>query len=1031
MKIINDKTMKKIYLALSLFFVIQSMFSQQYSNYYNNIVPPSPTVAELAKYTTTPVSPYTGTPNISIPMGELRCGKLVVPVSISYHAGGIRVDDVASNVGLGWSLNAGGVINQTIKKCDDVSSTRYIMTFDDVYSGNYLSASKIHTLKSDIDSEPDIFSYNFLDYNGQFLMDKDHQFYNIREKQDLVFSMTNGREIKAVDLYGNSYYFSAIETARPVTTWYTCDLVNDPTRLLQRSGTSGPLPSVSAYFLTRMVSADNKYSIDFNYIDEDYSVETKLSGSIYFNCHLNKWEGRGEYTVESPYNDGNQTGKIPSANFYKSNIQYQTKKIQSIIASTGEQFEFTYKSTQRTDLTNSKALYSVYYKDNGIVKRWIFNQDYFISDVKITGTSEQQAQNYRLKLVSLYEEAPKREGNYSRKTYQFGYYGEASGEPIMPYRNAMCGQDAWGYCNAATSEAAAKNVNNLFPKLTKLNNPDKTIIEGFLSGNETEQQQINKMQFSSGSNREANGTYMKAYSLKNIIYPTGGKSEFIYEPHDYRYSCYFTGNRVTAETLTGGQRIKEIKHYVTNDISTFQKYEYRDGNYSSGTLVNEPNFISQTILPLANPPVYNFDLVFGVFLKMNSNSFTSMYSIGGDYIGYKKVTEITGEGKTVYDYYSMIDFPQKYDLYLYCQYGEKDGPKNSQRISLPLPVRYYGTGSTTYIFEPTNAGYTGQIYGRGLIKSKALYDIQDRFVSSETFKYDFSDTRKIYGMEVMKLPFVTMPIASGYEDTDIGIYYYQLGKAQLISKENKEQRDTADVSFSEKYQYNDYDLISEKRTILSSSDSLVQIIHYPSDINSSVYNSMVSKRMINYPVETVTKRKGNVSGGNLLTYQSLNSTYLPEKSYMPTNNLSSNFQYYNGATKDSRYGDPEYTVSRYDDRNNVQEVTDKTGIPHVFIWNNKNQLMAEIHNVTYQTVNTLCPNLATSTSPSSIIDAVRNQIASAEVTTYTYSLNTISSVTNPRGIITKYEYDPFGRLESQKDFNDNIIAYYRYQYKNQ
>ena len=73
-------------------------------NFPESVVPPSPNAAALGKYGDIPVSLYTGTPNISVPLYNLKSKKMSVPVSLSYHASGIKVDDVASNVGLGWSL---------------------------------------------------------------------------------------------------------------------------------------------------------------------------------------------------------------------------------------------------------------------------------------------------------------------------------------------------------------------------------------------------------------------------------------------------------------------------------------------------------------------------------------------------------------------------------------------------------------------------------------------------------------------------------------------------------------------------------------------------------------------------------------------------------------------------------------------------------------------------------------------------------------------------------------------------------------
>ena len=72
--------------------------------------PQSPQTASLLKYTEFPVSPATGIPNIDIPIYTIEWDGVRIPISINYHASGIKVNDVASPVGLGWVLNAGGMI---------------------------------------------------------------------------------------------------------------------------------------------------------------------------------------------------------------------------------------------------------------------------------------------------------------------------------------------------------------------------------------------------------------------------------------------------------------------------------------------------------------------------------------------------------------------------------------------------------------------------------------------------------------------------------------------------------------------------------------------------------------------------------------------------------------------------------------------------------------------------------------------------------------------------------------------------------
>jgi hypothetical protein len=98
--------------CLILIICLQS-YTQVFQNYYNpatlaNYVPPSPDAAGLGKYAEIPVSYSTGVPEISIPLFNIQTGSINLPISLSYHSSGVKVEEEASWVGLGWSLNAGG-----------------------------------------------------------------------------------------------------------------------------------------------------------------------------------------------------------------------------------------------------------------------------------------------------------------------------------------------------------------------------------------------------------------------------------------------------------------------------------------------------------------------------------------------------------------------------------------------------------------------------------------------------------------------------------------------------------------------------------------------------------------------------------------------------------------------------------------------------------------------------------------------------------------------------------------------------------
>lgn len=54
------------------------------------IVPVSPEAAAMEKYRSYPVDYCTGIPNITIPLYEIVAGDITLPISLSYHASGLK-----------------------------------------------------------------------------------------------------------------------------------------------------------------------------------------------------------------------------------------------------------------------------------------------------------------------------------------------------------------------------------------------------------------------------------------------------------------------------------------------------------------------------------------------------------------------------------------------------------------------------------------------------------------------------------------------------------------------------------------------------------------------------------------------------------------------------------------------------------------------------------------------------------------------------------------------------------------------------
>ena len=228
--------MKKIYLIAFLFStLISSSFSQKTDTLQSpnivtpnasfqsivNVVPPSPDAASLGKYGEIPVSLYTGTPSIDIPLYEINRA-VRVPISLSYHASGVKVDEIASMVGMGWVLNAGGVITRTIHGMPDdilggLQTTDGRNKFNQ-YRTNTMTYAESQLYEKDVlnggyDTEPDEYYYNFLGRSGKMVFDELNNPVLLGEQRLKITMISGGFMI--TDEQGTKYFFTEKETTKP------------------------------------------------------------------------------------------------------------------------------------------------------------------------------------------------------------------------------------------------------------------------------------------------------------------------------------------------------------------------------------------------------------------------------------------------------------------------------------------------------------------------------------------------------------------------------------------------------------------------------------------------------------------------------------------------------------------------------------------------------------------------------------------------------------------------------------------------
>ncbi|MFC1224433.1 hypothetical protein ACFE6N_11525 [Pedobacter sp. BG31] len=245
---------------------------------------PSANAANLGMYMEVPVSKYTGIPSISIPLYTISDGSLKIPLELSYHAGGVKVDNHPGWVGLGWSLRAGGCITRIVKGLEDELETDkggFYDNYPSMAGTDWYTLNKLK-IKADnnIDASPDEFSFSAGGISGTFLLD-DQGNWQVRCDRDVkvIFNPadfiapfvttappnTNGitnyhRNFGKFTLItgdGTQYIFGGNNNAID----YSLDFFSQNST--QWTATS--------WYLTQVISADSKHSINLTYERDQYT----------------------------------------------------------------------------------------------------------------------------------------------------------------------------------------------------------------------------------------------------------------------------------------------------------------------------------------------------------------------------------------------------------------------------------------------------------------------------------------------------------------------------------------------------------------------------------------------------------------------------------------------------------------------------------------------------------------------------------------------------------------------------------------
>ncbi len=438
------------------------------------ILPLSPEAAAVVRYGEVPVNEFTGVPNIGIPLFNIESGSISLPLSLSYHAGGNKVETIAPWVGMGWSLSSFPSISRSVQGLADEEAyfsgnayegftVRELYNFEESQATENDYTNFLAGLQEGVrDSQPDIFYYSIPGESGKFYYNQDiAEFVTYPRSNTLIEKMTVG--FKLTTASGLIYMFNEEELTQVVT------------------GSNSSTNTTSSWYPSSITSHNGIDTIEFDYRLEinSFSVRSKVT-------KFQKIGGEGSL-------------KFNTSGSYSHTHQIVGKKVSKISFDDGYVL-FKESETQREDLNSGFSLGNlfVYNNSNDLLKKFSFSYEYLTgSGFSPTCFNEPDSKKWMV-LAKVKQEST--DGSEAPLIHTLTYNENG----IPPCRQSAA-QDYWGYYNG-------EDLNeNLIPRtVTKLESGQVVSIPG--------------ADRNVGVNDEA-----QFGILTKIKYPLGGFTEFTYE----------------------------------------------------------------------------------------------------------------------------------------------------------------------------------------------------------------------------------------------------------------------------------------------------------------------------------------------------------------------------------------------------------------------------------------------------------------------------------------------------------------------
>ncbi|WP_281336230.1 RHS repeat domain-containing protein [Flavobacterium eburneipallidum] len=782
----------KITLLLFITTIIH-LYSQQNNNNYSTtkVIPPSPTAAALGAYGDIPIGYFTGQPNINIPIYQIKTNQHQLDISLSYNSN-VRVNQDASWVGLGWSLNAGGVITRTIRGLDDFSvfgskggegyyNAAALLVPDElpedepfdqeIYknlsfntrkdNGKLLDPVAQYFFKAkdgQIDLEPDIFNYNFAGYSGSFVLGKKAQGSVVYKKKEdglkiEVISTEDGIDgnpkWKITTPEGYVYYFG---TAERTENLYTNN-INLPEDKLKGLGPYMGIddgdPSTAFLRLYAFKRTEN-YPISSWYLDyieapntERISFNYVKHGKVYSNINISqtRYDIADRYTRISTqdviYEDGQ--GNITCVDegvSFDDTYRYTNASKQIIDEITLESIVFNggkidFVSNFNTDKRKDIEAYNNGYGGRKLSQIQIFNSNYSVKTFSLI-------HDYFNSTTQNTTNGSQNRYNYCRlklesitEVGKSPYKFEYYNSESMPSKYTTQ-VDKWGYYNPGIIE---KKIGDFYYQ-----NPShsmSTLIPE-VTYNGTIFQGVKRVPDNSG-------LYSRCGIIQKITYPTGGWTIFNFEPNQRKTNEIelIENIETIASTLNEGELNTNVDVYESNfSVSSAKTYDI--------SLQAEPAAFSTAELPIVS------DVEPIAWLKNSSGTIIETF-----YLTNPIQTLVRGTRNFAAGNYKLVVSPI-YDLFI------RLVVINRTTTSSPITKETIGG---LRISKTENFDFTGT----KLISKKYIYT-EDGTLGGESTGFSISESKDYQIKDLYKNRFMTCQVGLEVNYWDFGaagIYMYR------------------------------------------------------------------------------------------------------------------------------------------------------------------------------------------------------------------------------------------------------------------